>query len=76
MIYTNGKRGRSKVEVRLSINVVFEAVALHVWEQGKITHTFYPDREFLSAMQTHAADALKRLESLELGARNTRSLPQ
>lgn len=62
MIYCNGRRGKSKAEVRLSIDTIMEQVVLYVWEKGKITHVFHPDRIFLEAMVEQASDKLKAME--------------
>ncbi len=50
----NGRRGKSKADVKLSVNTAFGALWVHVWEGGKITHTFNPDREFAEAFATAA----------------------
>ncbi len=65
VIYCKGNRGKSKVEVRLSIDTCMEQVILFVWEKGKITHTFRPDRMMLEAMANEAGLALQRLKARE-----------
>ncbi len=62
LVFCNGKRGKSKAQVRLSANTVFQSLALHVWEKGKITHSFYPNAAFLSALIAHAQQALATIE--------------
>lgn len=57
MIRIKGNRGKSKAVVELSLGVLFGTPTFHVWEGGKITHTFFAgDPEFLKAM-VNAADA-------------------
>lgn len=65
MQFVTGQRGRSKAEVKLSIGTVFQSVYLHVFEGGKITHTFYPNRAFLESMLDEATLALAALDSAE-----------
>ena len=55
MIYCKGTRGRSKRDVRLSVDLAMGAVWLHVWENGKITHSFTADRAFVD----HVANCAK-----------------
>ncbi len=62
MIYCNGKRGKSKKPLKLSIGTVFGNVVLHVWEEGQITHSFYSDRVFLEAMANEANLALRLMQ--------------
>ncbi len=62
MIYCNGKRGKSKKPLKLSIGTAFGNVALHVWEEGRITHTFFPDRVFLEALANEANLALQAMQ--------------
>lgn len=61
MIYANGKRGKSKKELRLSIDVFMEALVFHVWEDGKITHTFYADEIFANGCINNAQVYLRQL---------------
>ena len=69
LTFVKGTKGRSKKTPRLSIDTVFNTVGLHVWENDghptKITHTFYPDRQFLVAMRDQADAALRFLDAEE-----------
>lgn len=54
LTYTDGKRGKSKSEVKLSVDTFMGALVFHVWEGGKITHTFYANQEFTQASEKYA----------------------
>ena len=66
LTYCNGNRGRSKAEVRLSVDVGglgCVCAAFHVWEGGKITHSFFAgSRDFLEAMKSAAEASLRDLD--------------
>lgn len=73
--YCKGKRGRSKKELQLSVDLMvgFGGLTFHVWEKVrnpktgcvelKLTHTFYADEVFAQAVRQESQlylDWLKR----------------
>lgn len=71
MIYANGRKGKSKKKVRLSMDTFMGHVCFHVWEgpdanHMTITHTFMEvDKIFLNAMHDLARLDLEIRESKE-----------
>src|SRR5262245_60213505 len=70
MIYLNGSKGkRSKAEGKLSADVIFGTLQLCVWENGNITHSFYPGEEFFQAFEAEVAKYRQHQEYLAEGQR-------
>jgi hypothetical protein len=71
LTFVNGHKGRrSKADVRLSVArtpFTVAGVDISVWEGDKITHSFYPDAEFIRAFIREGTRYLEHQDELMKG---------